>query len=253
MIGPFLLVAAGLSHSLWDETLKRFVTPEARVDYAAIAGSGGLRSLDGYLSTLAAPWPAGMPPQEERAAWINAYNALTLRWVTGHYPIPSIWRTSHPFTEVRHRVNGAAISLDQIEAKLRDLGDPRIHSALVCAARSCPPLRREAYTGDKLDAQLDDNTRAWLANPALNEFDPSRREAEVSEIFQWYREDFERVGGTLGAFLAKYGPPHAEFLRSKDAKIRFRAYYWGLNDNGRAGDSYSATAFYFDRLRNKLF
>ncbi len=243
-----LLLAASLSHNPWNDILQRFVTPKARVDYARLAGEG-LPALDAYLATLAKPWPAAMSPAENKAAMINAYNALTVRWVTTHYPIPSIWRTRHPFTEARHTVNGRAYSLDQIETQLRDMGDPRVHAVLVCAARSCPPLRREAYVAERLDAQLDDNTRAWLANSALNEFDPTRREAEVSQIFEWYRGDFENAG----AFLAKHGPPYASFLQSKDAKLRYRDYYWGLNDNGSAGDSYGAVAFYFDYFRNKFF
>ena len=244
----FLLLAAGLSHGPWNDILQRFVTPQARVDYARLTKEG-LPALDAYLATLAKPWPAAMPPAENKAALINVYNALTVRWVATHYPIPSIWRTRHPFTEARHSVNGRAYSLDQIETQLRNLGDPRVHAVLVCAARSCPPLRREAYTAEKLDAQLDDNTRVWLANPALNEFDPTRREAEVSQIFEWYRGDFESVA----AFLAKFGPHYAAFLQSKDAKLRYREYYWGLNDNGSAGGAYGSVAFYFDYFRNKYF
>ena len=64
---------------------------------------------------------------------------------------------------------------------------PRIHAAPVCAARSCPPLGREACVADRLDEQLDNNVREWLANPTLNRFDPSRAEAKVSPIFNWYR------------------------------------------------------------------
>ena len=146
-------------------------------------------------------------------------------------------------------MNGRAYSLDQIETQLRDMGDPRVHAVLVCAARSCPPLRRESYEAEKLDAQLDDNTRLWLANPALNKFDPARREAEVSKIFEWYRGDFENVG----AFLAKYGPQYAAFLQSKNAKIRYRDYYWGINDSGTAGASYGSVAFRFDYFRNQYF
>ncbi|MFN0103170.1 MAG: DUF547 domain-containing protein [Bryobacteraceae bacterium] len=248
----FVLLAVGLAHGVWTDILQRFVTPKARVDYARLAKEG-LPALDGYLAALAKPWPAEMPPAARKAALINSYNALTVRWVTGHYPVASIWRTRHPFTAARHTVNGRAYSLDQIETQLRDMGDPRVHAVLVCAARSCPPLRREAYVAEKLDAQLDDNTRAWLANRALNEFDPTSREAEVSRIFEWYRGDFEKNGGTVGIFLAKHGPHYAAFLQSGNARIRYRDYYWGLNDSGSAGDSYGSAAFYFDYFRNKYF
>ena len=246
----FLLLAAGLIHGPWDGILKKFVNPQSRVDYARLAKEG-VPALDAYLAELAKPWPASMTPAEHKAAMINAYNALTVRWVLRHYPIPSIWKTKHPFTEARHTLNGRALSLDQLETQLRDMDDPRVHSVLVCAAQSCPPLRREAYVAEKLDAQLDDNTRAWLANTKLNEFDAKKREAEVSNIFEWYRGDFEKNGATLGGFLAKYGPPQASFVSASGVKIQFRKYKWGLNDSGGAGDSYGGLSFYFDYLRNK--
>ena len=239
----FLLLAAALSHDPWTAILQRHVTPQARVDYAALSRQS-LPALDAYIATLAQPWPASLTPAETKAAMINAYNALTVRWVASHYPIPSIWRTRHPFTEVRHTVNGRRYSLDQIETELRDLGDPRVHSVLVCAARSCPPLRSEAYLAEKLDAQLDDNTRRWLAVPSLNTVDPATGAAEVSQIFEWYRGDFEKDGASLTAFLSKYAPHPVK-------SVRFREYYWGLNDSGSAGDSYSKPAFYFDYFRNK--
>ena len=245
---PLLLLAAALSHSPWQETLQRFVTPQARVDYAAL-NKQGLPTLDAYLATLAQPFPRELSRDERKAALINAYNALTVRWVAAHYPIPSIWRTKHPFTEVRHTVDGRKYSLDQIETELRDMGDPRVHAVLVCAARSCPPLRREAYVAERLDAQLSANTLAWLSNPALNEFDPTAREAEVSEIFDWYAGDFARTGG-VNLFLGKHGPPHAAFLKTAGT-LRYREYYWGLNDAGTAGDAYGYWSFRFDYLRNK--
>lgn len=250
MTFPLLLLAAALTHGPWTALLRRFVTPQARVDYGRLAAEA-LPALDGYLAELAQPWPADMPQAERKAALINAYNALTVRWVARHYPISSIWRTVHPFTAVRHRVDGRAVSLDQIETELRDMGDARVHAVLVCAARSCPPLRREAYEAGKLDGQLDDNARAWLANGELHGFDAGCGEAEVSEIFDWYRGDFEKNGGTVGAFLARYGPPHAAFARS--AKLRYRPYYWGLNDTGAAGDAYWKATFYWDYYRDKYF
>ena len=228
------------------------LSPQARVDYARLNREAS-PALDSYLGTLASPWPAGQSQTEKKAALINAYNALTVRWVARHYPVSSIWRTSHPFTAARHMVNGRTVSLDQIESELREMGDPRVHAALVCAARSCPPLRREAYEAGTLDSQLNDNTRRWLANPALNAFDPSRGEAEVSSIFDWYRGDFEMGGDTLGGFLAAHGPAGAAFLKDKNGGIRFREYYWGLNDVGTAGDSYPKWLFYWDELRERLF
>lgn len=240
----FLLVAA-ISHEPWTELLKKFVTPQSRVDYGRLRREG-LPQLDRYLDSLAKPWPREMTPLERKAALINAYNALTVRWVAAHYPIPSIWRTAHPFTEARHTVDGRKLSLDQIETELRAMGDPRVHSVLVCAARSCPPLRRHAYEADSLETQLDDNTSRWLAVAPLNEFNRQTGVAEVSQIFEWYRGDFESGGRTLIQFLSRYGPAPVR-------QVRFREYYWGINDAGTQGDSYGKASFYFDSFRNKYF
>lgn len=240
--------AAALDHSAWDTLLKKYVNAESRVDYRAWKASPDLAALDQYLATVAGPW-ADSSPAETKSGLINAYNALTIRWILTHYPVESIWKTKKPFTQARHTVNGRATSLDAIETRLRAMGDPRIHAVLVCAARGCPPLRREAYVAERLESQLEANTREWLANPRLNVFDPKARVALVSSIFKWYGGDFP----TLKAFLARYAPPgKGDFLESGKSKIDYLDYHWGLNDQGPTGEKYSGgLGFYFDYLRNR--
>jgi len=202
-----------IDHSSWDALLKKYVSVEHRVDYGRWKANG-LPALDAYLETLAKPWPSEMAAGERKAASINAYNALTVRWMLGNYPVKSIWKTKKPFVTRRHQVDGKTVSLDDVENGLRSLGDPRVHAVLVCAARSCPPLRHEAYLATKLDEQMDDNTRAWLSNPDLNKFDPAKRTAEVSPIFEWFKADFEKNGGTVAQFLARYAPPEGPLWTS---------------------------------------
>jgi hypothetical protein len=238
--------AADIDHSAWDAMLKRYVNQQHLVDYAAWK-TGALVDLDNYIARLAAPWPQDISPAARKAALLNAYNALTIRWIISNYPVASIWRTQHPFTEARHHIDNRAVSLDAIETELRNMADPRIHAALVCAARSCPPLRREAYTADKLDAQLDANVTEWLAMPDRNQFVPGKKSASVSMIFKWYKADFEKNGGSVEAFLAKYAPVP---LTNKTA-LKYEPYHWGLNDASDLGKDYSATKFYWDALRNK--
>lgn len=236
---------------LWDATLKNFVNEEARVDYSRLKATG-LRKLDDYRQQIAPRWPEGISDQARKAGFINAYNALTVRWVLDHYPVKSIWQTPHPFSEVRHTVNGDKMSLDDIEGRLRKMGDPRIHAALVCAARSCPPLRREAYTTERVDEQLDDNVRRWLANEKLNQFRPDRRTAHVSSIFKWYKGDFDAAGGSVENFLAKFAPPgKGEFLLQPGATVTFNEYNWGLNDSSELGANYSKVSLFFDHMKNK--
>ncbi len=156
------------------------------------------------------------------------------------------------FVAPRHTINGEKVSLDTIENRLRNLGDPRVHAVLVCAARSCPPLRREAYVAARLEEQMDDSARAWLASKALNEFQPEERHAIVSSIFKWFRQDFERNGQSVEQFLAKFAPADQRaFLREGPIKLKYETYHWGLNDTSSLGEDYSEVDFLWDWFRNR--
>ncbi len=246
----YLLATAllGLDHSSWDAMLKDYVNAESRVDYKRWRETSD--ALEAYLAHLAQPWPGDLTEDDRKASLINAYNAITIRWILAHYPVESIWKTKKPFSGARHTVNGEKTSLDRIESTLRKM-DPLIHSALVCAARSCPPLRREAYLGSRVNAQLEDNTRAWLANPTLNEFDGPARTARISSIFKWYGDDFE--AGGLRAFLIKFAPAgKAGFLAEGKGKIDYQRYHWGLNDQRAIGEDYPNTiGLWWDYFRNR--
>lgn len=239
MIPGLLFLFAVADPAAWDALLQRYVNEEHRVDYARWHKQD-IPALDAYIAQLAAPWPRDLSVNDQKAALINSYNALTIRWILTHYPVASIWKTKKPFREARHTINGEKVSLDALETRLRKTGDARIHAALVCAARACPPLRREAYTADRLNEQLDANTRAWLADPKLNTFEPSGK-ADVSMIFKWYRNDFP----DLARFLAEFAPTGA-----KPARITHKSYHWGLNDASPLGENYG-TSFYLDALRNR--
>ncbi|HEV2492029.1 MAG TPA: DUF547 domain-containing protein [Terriglobia bacterium] len=238
--------------SAWDALLKQFVDARHRVDYARLKREGGAR-ISEYVTELGRGGEQPLSPDEKKALLINAYNAFTIEWVVENYPVPSIWATTAPFTAARHRLGGEAVSLDAIESELRAMGDPRIHAALVCAARSCPPLRREAYVAKRLDAQLDDNVRAWLADSSLNTFDPEQARAEVSTIFRWYAKDFDAYPGGLEGFLRRYAPAAVVMaLGPRKFEVRFKEYNWGLNDQSELGSNYSKWRFEVDWLRNWL-
>ena len=234
-----------LDHTRWTAVLQKYVTAQSRVNYAQLK-LDGTGDLDRYLADIAKPWPERMDADATKAALLNAYNALTVRWIVSNFPVPSIWRTNDPFRVARHMVNGKIESLDSIETRLRAMGDPRVHGALVCAARSCPPLRREAYTRASVNDQLDDNFRAWLAEPSRNEFLPAQRLAKVSKIFQWYAGDFNKAGG-VPVYFQRFAPANSFAISHK---LEYRNYNWGLNDSGSVGASYSGFDFYIDYVRN---
>ena len=228
-----------VDHAGWNALLGEFVNEKYLVDYAGLK-KRGMSRLNAYVHGLSEAGVEVVSADERKATLINAYNALTIRWLVENYPTRSIHSTPNPFRERRHTLGGASVSLDEIEQSLRQTGDPRIHSVLVCASLSCPPLRREAYVGGRIDKQLDENTREWLANAELNRFDPRSAQAEVSSIFSWYEEDFAAYPGGLEGFLRRYGPQETmAALGNKRLRISFLSYHWGINDQSDVGKDYS--------------
>jgi len=177
------------------------------VDYA------GLRADPRLTEAIAAAEnfsTSRLATREERLAFlINAYNLYALALVARHWPLESIKDIGSLLRPVwkrpAGRLDGKSVSLDELEhARLRTLGEPRIHFAIVCASVSCPDLRPEPYTAATLDAQLDDQVKVFLANPAKG----LRREGNtlrVSRIFDWFEDDFDAAGGVT-AFIAGYLP-----------------------------------------------
>lgn len=226
-------------HASWTGLLRRYVSGDF-VDYAAL--KRGRPELDAYLRSLEAVGRSDLeawPRSDQLAFWINAYNAYTVKLVLDHYPLRSIRSIGFlPGSAFKRkfvpldRVAGGKLSLDDIEHRiLRErFQDPRIHFAIVCASRSCPVLRDEAYRGRDLDAQLDEAARSFLRDPARNRYDPASRTLSLSSIFKWFRGDFETAAGTLPAFVARYADePIAEALRRGNVRIEFLDYDWSLN------------------------
>lgn len=193
---------------------------------------------------------------ERFAFWINAYNAFTIAAIVNHYPIRSSWFSLAPrnsirqingvWTKLKWSAAGREVTLDEIEHGILrpTFKDPRVHFAINCASRSCPPIRAEPYLPDHLDSQLDDAARRYLASPVGLQISEAR--LKVSSIFKWYGEDFvprfaatitqprpDRDRAILGV-IAAYGPPEAAALaRSGSARVEFLSYDWSLNDRDR--------------------
>ena len=227
------------SHALFTEVLQRHVV-EGQVDYGGLAGDG---TLDRYLAGLAVvsrEEVEAWPEPDRIAFWVNAYNGFTLRLILDHRPVRSIrsigFLPGSAFRKnfIHLRATGPeAVSLDVIEhGTLRKrFAEPRVHFALVCASRSCPPLRREAYRGADLDRQLDDATRGFLGDQRRNRLDVRSGALRLSPIFKWFREDFEREAGGVPAFVARYASePLASGARRVDVEVEYESYDWSLND-----------------------
>jgi hypothetical protein len=243
-------VPRGINHAPFDSLLGKHVDPAGLVDYAAWRESEeDLQTLRDYAAQFAAVGPAA-GGHEKIAGLINAYNALTIKWILDHYPTGSILSLDDSWSQARHQVGGRVVSLDEIEHDtLRPLVGFRVHAVLVCAARSCPPLDSAAYTVQDLDPQLDAAMRRWLAREDLNQWLPERRKVKLSQIFKWYADDFEMAGG-VRPVLAHYGPPALEEFLAGEYEIEYLPYRWGLNDQSELGSSYGRWSAVFDYLKN---
>ena len=174
----------------FNGVLERVVDDRGMVDYEALQREPA--QLDRYLQALADLSPerfASWSEAEQIALLINAYNAFTLRSIIDHDPIrPSIRAIPGVWKLRRHPLMGQRLTLDEIEHQIlrREYNEPRIHAALVCAAISCPPLRREASAGPELERQREDQTIRWLACSEGLRIDRAARVVAISAIFQWF-------------------------------------------------------------------
>ena len=198
-------------------------------DYAGITGQDKKR-LAAYLTNLADAQPAVMNGIEKKAFYINAYNALAIETLLEN-PGKSIKDIGGAFNRVRHRVGGEMLTLDDIENRLREVKDARIHFAIVCASRSCPPLAERAYLAQGLSEALEKQGRAFVNDPARNVIDRGKGRIALSRIFSWNRKEFERDGGTLLKFVSRYvnDPATAAWLAASSREPEFLEYDWAPN------------------------
>jgi hypothetical protein len=243
-------VRGGINHEEFDRLLKKYVNEQGLVDYAAWKqNAADISALDDYLKQFAGKINGKAQGNEKTAALVNAYNAFVLRWILSNYPTESIWQLKGSFTGKRHDIGGRKVALNDIEhGTLRPLISYRAHAVLVCAARSCPPLRRSAYSGENFEEQDAAAFRTWLGREDLNKFLPNEKRVEISSIFKWFKGDFEKAGG-IPKVLDMYAPqPVREFAGSSNYKIEYLSYNWGLNDQGEHGRNYSKANLIFDNI-----
>ena len=226
---------AEVDHRPWDALLARYVEPSvdgvSRVDYTRLKAEG-LDALNRYLASLEAVDVTALRKPEQFAFWINLYNAAAVRLIVKHHPVRSILEISvgGPWKEKLVRVNGVALSLDDIENGIlrRQFADPRLHYGLNCAATGCPTLQPAAFTGAALDTQLDRAARAFINSPRA----VRREEGKLvlSGIFKWYRRDFGGDERGVLAHLARFADERTARLLEDGSAVEDYPYDWTLND-----------------------
>ena len=228
-----------IDHTPFDRLLRRFVRA-GLVDYRGIQEER--TTLDAYLQQVRQATPAAWDRQAQLAFWINAYNACVIRGVIDHLPLQSVKDVDGFFEKIHYDVAGRSLTLNEIEAEGRKLGDWRSHFGVVCASSSCPLLRSEAYVADRLDAQLADQTRNFLQDRQRGQ----RIDGGtwwVSKIFDWYAGDF--VPGQGGLFrkllpekLLPVLQPYLDestiyTVSGTSLTIKFLSYDWTLNSRSK--------------------
>lgn len=238
-------------HAAWTAILEGALEG-GLMDYRGLRESP--EALDAYLAQLAATTPeqhAAWTREERFAFWINAYNAFTVRLIRDRGPVKSIKKLGGLFTtpwEIKFipmpafdpERKGKPITLDEIEHELIRpvFRDARVHAAVNCASLSCPPLREEAFRAKELDAQLDDQVRAWLVDPVRNQLEPEDGRVRISRIFDWYEPDF--TAGREGSdsertllWIADHVGDEAVAARlrrgARTLRVRHLDYDWSIN------------------------
>ncbi len=214
-------------HASYDNILKKYVV-NGMVDYKSLKANR--KSLDDYLDNMS------KITRQEFNAWskerqlaylLNLYNADTLQLIIDNYPVKSIKDIGSffkgPWSQEVVSLFGEKITLDKLEHEIirKEYHEPRIHLALVCAAKSCPPLRSQAYVADELDKQLDNQGEVFFNSPQGMQFEHENHVILLSSILKWYKEDFDSVL----LFAQKYAKEHFAY-----DKIKWLDYDWDLNE-----------------------
>jgi len=196
--------------------------------------------------------------EEKIAMWINAYNVFTLKLIIDNYPIQPVWymKIMYPENSIMHilgawkkkyfNIMGIEYTLNEIEREilLNRFEDPRICFTLSYASMGGAYLRNEPYYPEKLDEQFDEQIKKFLSDNRGLTISKSDRIIYLSDIFNWYEEDFIEAYGKIKKFRQKdddirsylnfiidyLTEDDVKFLESKDYTVKFVRYDWHLNE-----------------------
>ena len=228
--------AAGFDHSIFDRILKTYVNDQGLVDYNGIAGD---QSFNSYMESLKTAQADSMSRDGQLAFWINAYNAVTIDKVIKWKPkksvretfVPGVWTGTKFFTTREHIVAGKSLSQDDIEHEIlrKQLKEPRIHFAIICASSGCPPLPQVAYTAENVQTRLESETRKYINSERGTQVDAAKNTLYLSKLFDWFAVDFESKSGSVQNFMKPYLDEGTLEFWGKGPKIKYIHYDWSLN------------------------
>ena len=233
-----------VDHSGWDRLLKSYIKTDAtglnRVAYAKFKAEGH-KDLKSYVAALQKVDVPSLSKPEQFAFWANLYNARTIDVVLDKYPVKSIKEvslggglkslvTGGPWQGKVVKVNGLDLSLDDIENNIMRAiyKDPRVHYSVNCASVGCPNLRTEAFTGAKLEQQLEAGAKDFINSPRGILINGDK--VWASSIYDWFKADFGGSIASITAHMAKYAEPALKAKLAKVTAINEYGYDWALAD-----------------------
>ncbi len=242
LVAP-VAAAAPPDYKVWGELLSKYYDPAKGMNYKALKANDK-KTLDDLRHQMATVDVQALSRDDQFAYWINLYNINVVGVVVDHYPIASIKDLStdpiirlNVFKKDSVQTKKGPMSLNGIENdKIREgFKDPRIHFAINCAAKSCPPIRTEPYEGAKIKEQLDDQVRKFLDGPHGARIEKSGGEAvvHVTKIMDWFGDDFKKWAGGQIAFLKRHvsGDRRKQLdAAGNQVELKFDDYDWKLND-----------------------
>lgn len=214
--------------NIFNDLLQKHVTKNGIVDYKAFKKEE--TKLATYISYLEKTNPdKSWSENKQKAFWINAYNAYTIKLILENYPLKSIMKIKEkgksawkiPFA----KVGGKTYTLDFIEHEIlrKKLFDPKIHVGVNCASGSCPKLLNKAFTEENVNNELEKLMKDFINDTSRNKL--SAKKVQISSIFDWFKEDFTK-NGSLIDYINKY----SEIQINSKAKISYLKYDWSLNE-----------------------
>jgi hypothetical protein len=212
----------------YNRLLGKYVTAGG-VKYAEWkSNAADLQAIQAVVDGIAKESVSGLDKRQQLAFYINAYNAWILHEALGKYPTKSVKDALFTFfTSKRIKVAGQDTSFNALEKETirSKFSEPRVHFALNCASRSCPPLNREAFSAPKLEEQFEKLAKGYVNSEKGVKYDAATKTAQLSKIFEWYKDDFKGEGGPLAFINKRRATPIPN-----DAKITYQDYDWGLNE-----------------------